>query len=134
MQIDADARLAAGAGGVIRFIADAAGLEGSAVTQLQTTVIAACTETFEHMSRKHPHLGIDFTRFADRIEIALAHEGEDAAPAIGLDTIAGFSPQANPGSHESGAFAGVDRVQYETHGKEAVTRLTKYLGNAGRAR
>jgi len=25
-------------------------------------------------------------------------------------------------------LAGVDRVQHETHGKEIVTRLTKYLG------
>jgi len=25
----------------------------------------------------------------------------------------------------------VDRVQHETHGKEIVTRLTKYLGEGG---
>ena len=127
MQIDADARLAAGAGGVVRFIADAAGLEGAAAAQLQLTVITVCTETFEHLSREHPHLGIDFKRYADRIEIAFSHEGEDAAPAIGLDTIAGFAPRSTPGAPDSGAFAGVDRVQYETHGKEVITRLTKYL-------
>lgn len=131
--MDADARLAAAAGGVARFLADAAGLENSVIAQLQSTVVAACTETFEHLSRKHPHLGIDFTRFADRIEIALSHEGDDAAPAIGLDTIAGFAPRGSAGASDSGAFAGVDRVQYESRGAEIVTRLTKYLGNANPA-
>jgi hypothetical protein len=32
------------------------------------------------------------------------------------------------GASSPGALAGVDRIQYETHGLEILTRLTKYLG------
>jgi hypothetical protein len=128
MRMDADPRLAAAAGGAMRFLADAAGLENSVIAQLQMTVVAVCTETFGHLSRKHPHVGIDFTRYVDRIEVSLTHEGADDDPVIGLDTIAGFTPRGRAGASDSGAFPGVDRVQYETHGSEVITRLTKYLG------
>jgi hypothetical protein len=72
-------------------------------------------------------LQVTLTRFADRIEVALSHHG-DASPAVGLDSIAGLAAQL--GGTEGGAnpFVGVDRVQYETHGGETVTRLTKYIG------
>ncbi len=63
-------------------------------------------------------------RYPDRIEIAIAHEG-DAAPAIGLDRIAGFATQIGA----AGGLGGVDRVQYEARGGLAITRLTKYLGH-----
>jgi hypothetical protein len=118
MLMDADARLAAAAGGVARFFADAAGLENSAIAPLQSTVIAACTEAFEHLTFRHPQLEVHFGRFADRIEIALSYEGK-ASPAEGQDI-----PEQGPGS---AAFAGVDRVQYEAHGGGIITRLTKYL-------
>jgi len=126
MCIDADARLAAAAGGVARFLADAAGLESEAVARLQSAVIEACLEAFEHLAGKHPHLEIDFARFSDRLEVSLSHE--DASSAVGMHTITGFS--ANRLEHLGYAItpAGVDRVQHETHGKESVTRLTKYLG------
>jgi len=127
MRMDADARLAAAAGGVARFLADAAGLENSAVARLQSTVIVACKEAFEHLNRLHSQLDLEFARYADRIEIALSHEG-DSSPAVGLDAIAGFAKSSAEGAHIPSAFAGVDRVQYETHGAEIVTRLTKYLG------
>jgi hypothetical protein len=129
MHMDADARLAAAAGGVARFLADAAGLENSAVIQLQSTVVAACTEAFEHLSRSHRHLEINFARYADRIEVALTHEG-CCSPAAGPHTVAGFAQNAAGSTPGLGAFAGVDSVQCETHGGEIVTRLTKYLGNA----
>jgi hypothetical protein len=128
LQIDADARLAAAAGGVARYLADAAGLEGQDVSQLQSGVVAACEEAFESLSGDHPHLDVTLTRHADRIEVALSHHG-DAAPAIGLDTIAGFAAQMGGGAANRGIFAGVDRVQYESQGGEAVTRLTKYIGH-----
>jgi hypothetical protein len=127
MQLDADTRLAAAAGGVVRFLADAAGLEISAIVQLQAAVIAACAAAFEHLTREHPHLDVTFARYSDRIEVALSHEG-DASPAVGLDAIAGFAARMAGGVSSPGTFAGVDRVQYETHGVEIVTRLTKYLG------
>lgn len=126
MCMDADARLAAAAGGVARFLADAAGLEGDAVARLQSAVIEACLEAFGHLVGKHPHLEIDFARFSDRLEVSLSHE--EAGPTDGRHTITGFSAQNLDPSRNSGTPEGVDRVQHETHGKEIVTRLTKYLG------
>ncbi len=125
--IDADMRLAAAVGGVAHHLADAAGLEIAAVNRLQAAVIAACTEAFKHLALQHPHLEIDFARFPDRIEVVLSHEGE-AAPAAGVEPIAAPDRQRGGDSSDPGAFAGVDRVQYETHGGESVTRLTKFLG------
>jgi hypothetical protein len=126
MQIDADARFAAAAGGVARYLADNSGLENEATSQLQAAVVAACQEAFEYLSEDHPHLNVTLTRYADRIEVALSHEGE-AAPAIGLDTIAGFAAQLGGAPGRSSVLDGVDRVQYETQGSVAVTRLTKYI-------
>jgi hypothetical protein len=124
--IEADARLAAAAGGVVRYLADAAGFQNDAIARLQSAVVAACLEAFEHLPVDHPQLQITFTRFSDRMEVALSHLGE-ASPAVGLDTIAGFAAQISSTESNSGVFSGFDRVQYETHDEEAVTRLTKYL-------
>jgi len=126
VQIDADARLAAAVGGAARFLADAAGLENGKVAQLQSSVVAACVEVFQYLTGDHPHLQVTLARFSDRIEVALSHHG-DASPAVGLDSIAGFAAQLG-GERSANLFVGVDRVQYETHGKETVTRLTKYIG------
>ncbi|HEX7696443.1 MAG TPA: hypothetical protein VF394_03560 [Candidatus Acidoferrum sp.] len=131
LHIEADPRLAAAAGGVVRYIADAAGLENDAIARLQSAVIAACSEAFEHLSADHPQLQITFTRFSDRMEVALSHLGEDS-PAVGLDTIAGFAAQVGGTGSIQVVLAGFDRVQYETHGGEAVTRLTKYIGQVPR--
>ncbi len=127
LQIDADARLAAAAGGAARFLADAAGLTSDEAADLQKSVVAACEEAFEHLAGEHPHLTVTLTRYPDRIEVAMAHKGE-AEPAVGLDRIAGFAGQLAGG----GGLGGVDRVQYEAHDGVAVTRLTKYLGHAPR--
>jgi len=125
--LDADARLAAAAGGVVRYLADTAGLEDGAIARLQSAVIAACSEALEHLAADHPQLQVTFTRFSDRMEVALTHGGE-GSPAVGLDTIAGFAARISGTASNPGVFAGVDRVQYETQGGEAVTRLTKYIG------
>ena len=125
MSMDADARLAAAAGGVARFFADAAGLESDAGARLQSAVIEACLEEFEHLSGKDPHLEIDFARYSDRLEVSLAHE--EANPVFGARTITSFSSKKPENSAKSGALNGVDRVQHETRGREVVTRLTKYL-------
>ena len=127
LQVDADARLAAAVGGAARCLADAAGLENNAVAQLQSSIVAACLEVFDHLTGHHPHLVVELTRFADRIEVALSHHGE-ALPAVGLDSIAGFAAQVGGAGAGPGTFTGVDRVQYETKGGETVTRLTKYIG------
>ena len=128
LHIEADARLAAAAGGVVRYLADAAGFENEAIARLQSAVIAACLEAFEHLGGAHPQLEVTFTRFSDRMEVALSHLGEDS-PAIGLDTIAGFASHIGATGSMRAVFAGFDRVQYETHDGEGVTRLTKYIGH-----
>jgi hypothetical protein len=125
--LDADARLAAAAGGVVRYLADTAGLEDDDIARLQSAVIAACSEALEHLAADRPQLQVTFTRFSDRMEVALTHGGE-GSPAVGLDTIAGFAARISGTASNPGVFAGVDRVQYETQGGEAVTRLTKYIG------
>ena len=127
LQFDADARLAAAAGGAARYLADASGLENDASTQLQTTVVAACVESFDHFTDPRPCLEVTLTRFADRIEVALSYRGA-LSPALGLDTLAGFASQARVKDGPRAVFAGVDRVQYESHEGAAVTRLTKYFG------
>jgi len=127
LQIDADGRLAAAAGGAARYLADAAGLETDATMQLQFSVVTACIESFDHLTDARSHLEITLTRFPDRIEVALCFQGE-SSPALGLDAIAGFAPHSGTGEGSRSVFAGVDRVQYESHKGEAVTLLTKYLG------
>lgn len=127
LQTDPDARLAAAVGGAARFLADAAGLESDAISQLQSSIVAACREAFERLTGAHPQLDVTLTRFTDRIEVALCHAGEDS-PALGLDTIAGFAAQTGGQQGNTRVFAGIDRVQYETRGGESVTRLTKYIG------
>jgi hypothetical protein len=120
--MDADARLAAAAGGAARFLADEAGLETEAGARLQSSVVAACKEAFRHLAPAHPHLEITFARFSDRLEISISHEGEAAVAGT-----RSASPKEQSKSN-SDELRGVDRVQYEKHGKEMVTRLTKYLG------
>jgi len=124
LQIDADARLAAAAGGAARYFAESAGLTKDEVRGFDKSVVAACEEAFEHLTGEHPHLTVTLTRYPDRIEVAMAHEG-GGEPAVGLDRVAGFANQLG-----SGGLGGVDRVQYEAHEGLAVTRLTKYLGHA----
>jgi hypothetical protein len=126
LRIDADPRLAAAAGGLARFLAEAAGLASDAVAELQKSVVAACNEAFENLDGEHAHLNLTFAWYADRIEVAVAQEGE--APAVGLDRIAGFAEQLG----STAALSGIDRVQYEAKDGMAITRLTKYLRPAPR--
>jgi hypothetical protein len=119
LQIDADPRLAAAVGGAARYLADAAGIENEAVAQLQSAVIAACREAFGHLSKDHPNLDVSITRLSDRIEVSLSHEGA-TSPTVGGDS--GEVP------------SGVDRIQHETQGNVAVTRLTKYINQGAPSR
>jgi len=115
-------------GGVVRYLADVAGLENRAVVQLQSAVIAACSEAFEHLtagsSSTGNHLHALFQPHGKSRSPTL---GEDS-PAVGLDKIAGFASQIGGTSSIQVVLAAFDRVQYETHDGEAVTRLTKYIG------
>ena len=129
----ADPRLAAAVGGAARCLADAAGMENEALSHLQSAIVAACQEAFEHLTAEHPHLDVTLTRLPDRIEVALSHQGE-TSPAVGLDTIAGFAAQVGDTSGGPAVLGGVDRVQYEAQGGVAVTRLTKYIGQGAPSR
>jgi hypothetical protein len=124
LQIDADARLAAAAGGAARYFGDAAGLENEAIARLQAATVSACVEAFEHLTPRHPRLDVTLTRLADRIEIALAHEKESKS----VDSTPGFAASGHRSVGGSPAkIEGVDLVQHETQGPVAVTRLTKYV-------
>src|SRR5258708_34104713 len=78
MQIEADPRLAAAAGGAARYFADAAGLEPTAVAGWQTAIVAACKGTFANLTREHPRLKGSFARLPGGLEGALGQEGETA--------------------------------------------------------
>lgn len=126
LQIDADPRLAAAAGGAARYLGDAAGLEDASLSQLQSAIVAACRKEFRHLGAAHPHLQVTLTRFTDRIEVALVHEGE-RPPAESLGAVVGSAAQSRGNSGCTCILDGVDQVQFETHGGCAVTRLTKFL-------
>jgi hypothetical protein len=123
LQMDPDPRLAAGAGGAARYLAEAAGLPPEKAAELQAAVVNACKQAFDFLSPENSRLYVTFKSLAGRIEIEISHEGE-VLPALGLDAIAGFG--ANSGS----AMSGVDRVQFEKQGDAVVTRLTKYIPQA----
>jgi hypothetical protein len=131
--VDADPRLAAAVGGAVRYLADAAGMENEATAQLQAAVIAACREAFERLSDNQPHLEVALTRRSDRIEVEISYEGE-TAPAVGLDTVAKSALKDGTDPGGGGPFNGVDRIQYETQGNVAVTRLTKYISQGAPSR
>ena len=127
MLMDADARLAAAAGGVARALVDAAHLESDAATGLQSAVVEACKESFKHLSGNHSHLDITFARFRDRLEVSLSRQC-DSAPPAGGQSEEGPPSQRKQNGTGSASLAGVDRVQYETQGKKCLMRLTKYFG------
>ena len=128
LKLAADPRLAAGAGGVARYLADAAGLDEHAVSLLQAAASAACLEAFHSLTARDPQLRVVYIRYEDRIEIALSRRGA-AGPAVGLDFMTGFADASPGGGASRSILSGVDRVQYDTHDGEAVTRLTKYIGH-----
>jgi len=129
LEVDADTRLAAAVGGAARYLADAAGLEDEAVSQLQTAILAACRQAFDHLSGPHPRLSVTFARLPDRIEIVFEHEAEPS-PGIGLDRAAGAGGSSGDHATKLNVMAGIDRVQHETRGGLTVTRLTKYISQS----
>jgi len=120
LQIDADARLAAAAGGAARYFGDLAGLENDAIAHLQAATVAACVDAFAHLTQRHPYLDVTLTRLADRIEIALFREGEG-------NSTRGPNPNTVLAGKSPAKMEGIDNVQYQTRGTQAVTLLTKYV-------
>jgi hypothetical protein len=112
MQLDADKRLCAAAGGAGRYFADAAGLANDDVSGLQSAILAVCNREVERIGSSQ-RLEVTVTRTADRIEVVVIRRATDGS---GND------------SEEQGMIAGVDRVQHEIRAEMAITRLTKYVG------
>ncbi len=123
MQLDADRRLCAAAGGAGRYFADAAGLANSAVSGLQSAIVAVCNREIER------HQGIQgnvwtstVTRTPDRIAVVMRRRAtENGSSAKDSDL------------QEQGIINGVDQVQHETQAEMAITRLTKYVGEEASA-
>jgi hypothetical protein len=84
---------------------------------LQEAVVVACEKAFESLTQEHPHLDVTLSRHSDRIEVALAHEGQASGASGGSRTVSGF-----------------DRVEHETKDRVVVTRLTKYIGQGAPSR
>jgi hypothetical protein len=118
MLLDADKRLCAAAGGVGRYFADAAGLANSAVSGLQSAIVAVCNREVERIGDSTQRLDVTVIRTPDRIEVVMVRRATDG---LGKD------------SGEQGIITGVDRVQHETRAEMAITRLTKYLGEPASA-
>jgi hypothetical protein len=118
MQLDADRRLCAAAGGAGRYFADAAGLANSAVSGLQSAIIAVCNREVEQIGDSAQRLDVTVIRTPDRIEVVMIRRATDGS---------GKDPE------EQGIITGVDRVQHETQAEMEITRLTKYLGEQASA-
>jgi hypothetical protein len=118
MQLDADTRLCAAAGGAGRYFADAAGLANSAVSGLQSAIIAVCNREVEQIADSAQRLDVTVIRTPDRIEVVMIRRATDGS---------GKEPR------EQGIITGVDRVQHETQAEMTITRLTKYVGEQASA-
>src|ERR1700680_4445569 len=106
MQLDADRRLCAAAGGAGRYFADAAGLANSAVSGLQSAIVAVCKGEVERLADSAQRLDVTVTRTPDRIEVVMRRR---ATAGSGRD------------SEEQGMITGVDQVQHETQAERAIT-------------
>jgi len=118
MQLDADPRLCAAAGGAGRYFADAAGLANSAVSGLQSAIIKVCNRELERIGDSAQRLHVTLIRTPDRIEVVMRRRAKDGSAKD---------------SEEPGTITGVDRVQHETQAEMAITRLTKYVGEEASA-
>ena len=82
LKFTADTRLAAAAGGVARYFADTAGMESDAVAKLQSETLEACNAAIAQLAGKSAQLSVEVTRFADRIEVEVAKQGDAAITRI----------------------------------------------------
>lgn len=115
MELDADQRLAAAAGGVGRYFADAAGLASNVVSDLQSAIVGVCNREIQHLHPPSERLHVTLTRQADRIEVVVSRHARDGSGK-------------NPEPH--GNIAGVDSVQVERQVDVVRTRLTKFVSES----
>jgi hypothetical protein len=111
LQMDADVRLAAAAGGVARYFADNAGLPNEAILDLQQSVMLACKHCF-HCHSSASSCAITLLRYEDRLEIDLDVPGTE-----------------RPDEKQELKLPGVDEVHCDFLEKSARMRLVKFLRN-----
>lgn len=116
-----DARLLRAVSAAITALGDDVGFDPADAKDLGAAAEAACGDTFPQLSAESPRLSVTVESFLDRLEITLAHRGE-SVPAIGLEAFA-----AQAGAKGPALLQSVDRVQYDSSGGIARTRLVKYL-------
>lgn len=82
LRVEQDARLAAGVGGIARYLADTAGMASEMSSQLQAETVAACLQAFESSASDPVVLQVRYELYSDRLEIAFAAPGASAAQSV----------------------------------------------------
>ena len=77
LHLDADPRLAAAAGGAVRYLAEASGMSEELCREFQEATVRACLEAFES-SGPRSHV-VQLCRFADRLEVVVDANAGSAA-------------------------------------------------------
>ena len=119
-----DPRFLRAVSAAVAVLGSEAGFDPLDTQNLGAAAETACEDTFPQLPHESTQLSVTVESFLDRLEITLAHRGE-SAPAVGLET---FAAQAGAhGSKGPALLQSVDRVQYDSSGGVARTRLVKYL-------
>jgi hypothetical protein len=80
LHIDTDPRLAAAAGGAVRFLAEAAGMPEEVCNEFQEATVRACLKAFE-AQESSSHI-VELLVFGDRVEVTV--DAEAGSHAIRL--------------------------------------------------
>jgi hypothetical protein len=77
LHIDSDPRLAAAAGGAVRFLAEAAGMPEEVCKEFQEATVRACLKAFDAWAaRSHT---VEFLVFGDRLEVTVDADAGSSA-------------------------------------------------------
>ena len=77
LHIDSDPRLAAAAGGAVRFLAEAAGMPEEVCKEFQEATVRACLKAFDAQpARSHT---VEFLVFGDRLEVTVDADAGSSA-------------------------------------------------------
>jgi len=77
LHIDSDPRLAAAAGGAVRFLAEAAGMPEEVCKEFQEATVRACLKAFDApAARSHT---VEFLVFGDRLEVTVDPDAGSSA-------------------------------------------------------
>ena len=69
LRLDSDPRLAAGVGGAVRLLAEAAGMPDDVANEFQQATVRACIKAFDaHPNETH---AVELRVFGDRLEVAV---------------------------------------------------------------